>query len=438
MKKEKIEKVKWRVLVFPGGMENGLEIWRSLRYCKEIKLFSAASNVSNHAPYAYKQHFIIPSISKKSWLKELNGIVRKNRIDYIFPANDLIIDALIKARELIDCTVLLPESKTVEITRSKLSTYRLVRKKVRIPKIFAAPDQITNYPVFVKPDKGYGSQGSKKIETASELFDILKNSKDLVIQEYLPGKEYTIDCFTTKENKLLVCEGRERCRIRMGTSMGGRIVKPILNKYFFEVAKAINKLLNLRGAWFFQMKEDAQCELKLLEIDVRIAGTMAINRVRGFNFPLMTIFDASGYTIESMIGKNITEIDRSLRNRFKIKIQYNTVYVDLDDTIVFREKLNLELIRFLYQCVNQKKKIVLISKCLESNPDKYLEKLKIRALFNEVIWLSENDSKAEYILDKSSIFIDDSFSQRKEVFNKCQIPTFDPSMIEGLIDDRSL
>ena len=56
--------------------------------------------------------------------------------------------------------------------------------------------------------------------------------------------------------------------------------------------------------------------------------------------------------------------------------------------------------------------------------------------YYEIIWLKESDSKADYIKSKSSIFIDDSFSQRQEVANRHGIPTFDGSMIEGLFDDR--
>lgn len=50
------------VLVFPGGTEIGLEIWRSLKDCKEIRLYSAGSEVSNHAPYVFARHFNLPSV----------------------------------------------------------------------------------------------------------------------------------------------------------------------------------------------------------------------------------------------------------------------------------------------------------------------------------------------------------------------------------------
>ena len=60
-----------KVLVFPGGTEIGLEIWKSLKDCKDIMLFSAGSNVSNHEPYFFKNHFIVPDVSINNWIEVL-------------------------------------------------------------------------------------------------------------------------------------------------------------------------------------------------------------------------------------------------------------------------------------------------------------------------------------------------------------------------------
>src|SRR5438034_10667059 len=76
----------YNVLVFPGGTEIGLEIQRSLRDCKEVRLFSAGAAVSNHAPYVYADHAIVPSIDDPAWVDALNQVIRERGIDYIYPA----------------------------------------------------------------------------------------------------------------------------------------------------------------------------------------------------------------------------------------------------------------------------------------------------------------------------------------------------------------
>ena len=46
----------------------------------------------------------------------------------------------------------------------------------------------------------------------------------------------------------------------------------------------------------------------------------------------------------------------------------------------------------------------------------------------------KTDDKSKYVSNKSSIFIDDSFAERRNILTKCNIPVFDLDMIESLID----
>src|SRR4026207_2467495 len=83
------------VLVFPGGTEIGLEIQRALCHCKEVRLHSAGQDVSNHAAYVFARDFVVPAITEPNWLESLNQLVEELRIDYIFPAHDDVIVALL-------------------------------------------------------------------------------------------------------------------------------------------------------------------------------------------------------------------------------------------------------------------------------------------------------------------------------------------------------
>ena len=180
------------------------------------------------------------------------------------------------------------------------------------------------------------------------------------------------------------------------------------------------------------MKQDKDGNYKLLAIAPRISGTMATNRVLGINFPLLSIYENEGLELELMINKYCVEIDRALINRYKTNIYYNKVYVDLDDTLIINGKLNTQLVKFLYQSINEDCEIILISKTL-TEIHKTLKTWRIENIFDKIISLKKEDNKADYIDPIDSIFIDDSFSERKSVFKKHRIPTFDSSMIEILI-----
>lgn len=431
------DKLRWRVLVFPAGTENALEIWRALRHCKEVQLTGASSRGSHHGSYVYDDHAIIPRIDEAGCLDELNRAIRSRGIDFILPANDLVIDFLSGQRELLACPVLLPPHETVRLARSKSASLNALRGLLPIPRHFSGIDEVDAFPVFVKPDAMYGGQGALIVHTRAELEQQLARDASLLIQEYLPGQETTVDCFTDRHGRLLFSGARLRARVRMGTSMNAFLLGDDEQLLMHRHAELISTRLGMRGPWFFQMKRDAAGQWRFLETGVRIAGTMALNRVRGVNFPLLAIWDASGADVSIDVQNYHVEIDRCLHNRYRHDISYKTVYVDFDDTLVVHDRLNLEIVRFLFQCVNEGKRIVLISKSLATDKQEMLRRWRIEGLFDEKHWLGEKERKADYILDPNSIYIDDSFSQRHDVALSRNIPTFDASMVELLLDDRS-
>ena len=429
---------KKRVLVFPGGTEIGLEIWKSLRYCKEISLFSAESDVSNHAPYVFQENFIIPDVHQSNWLENLISVIEKHQIKYVFPAHDDVILAVAKNATKIPAQIVSSPLSTCVICRSKSRTYEKFKELMPVPRIYNKPSEVDKFPVFVKPDIGQGSQSASKVENLETLSVLLKNNPNLIISEYLPGKEYTIDCFTDRRKGLLFCGGRERIRIRAGISMSSKPVDNKTSKIFRKTAEVISSELDFHGAWFFQMKIDNSGTLKLMEIAPRISGTMATYRAIGVNFALLSIYENDGTDIVIMPNNYNVQIDRALENSFKHDLKYNKVYVDLDDTLVIDNKINPQLMQFLYQSLNKGCKVVLITKTARKGSiQSILEKFRLGDIFDETIFLRKNESKVDFIEPQGSIFIDDSFSERKAVFDKFNIPTFDCSMIELLLDQRT-
>ena len=424
-------------MIFPGGTEVGMEIYKSLVNCKFINLFSVSSRVVNHAPYIYKDHFYIDDIYSEHWLNQLNEILIDNKIDYIFPANSYVIDKLSKHRSEIKAALILNSNEVLRIVRSKSKTYNELTDIVPVPKIYKSISEIKILPVFVKPDNAYGAQGAEKIDNGDYLSSFFVKKDNYLVMEYLPGDEYTVDCCSDADGKLIFCEGRTRQRVRMGTSMHSEPAGSELNQYFHSIAGQISERIKITGAWFFQMKKDAEGALKLLEVETRIAGTMAFHRTKGINLPLLHFYIMIGHNVDLLPNRFAHIIDRALTNRYSCDLSYDSVYVDLDDTIIVHDKINTELIKFLYQCINENKELILLSKSLQNDKMKYLADRRIADLFDSIIWLDENQSKADFVdKSKNPIFIDDSFSQRKEVSQKLGIPTFDPSMIEILLDDR--
>ena len=123
-------------------------------------------------------------------------------------------------------------------------------------------------------------------------------------------------------------------------------------------------------------------------------------------------------------------MDRDLSTTFKILYDYDRVYVDLDDTLIVENQVNYELISFLYKCMNEGKRLILVTRHAV-DPLLTLEKFKIYNFFDEIIHLDRESNKSDYIYD-NSIFIDDSHSERVKVYKKNNIPVFDVNMIDTL------
>ncbi|NOS88675.1 MAG: ATP-grasp domain-containing protein [Methylococcaceae bacterium] len=422
---------KVNVLVFPCGSEIGLELHRSLRFSKEVKLFGGSSK-SDHGEFVYERHISdIPFVSEPMFLSRINQVITELNIDYILPAHDSVVLQLAESQhkgELL-CPVITSPLETCRIARSKKQTMEFFKGIIRTPYVYKEINQVTEFPVFLKPDVGQGSKGTVFVMSKEEAQFHLAYNQELLILEYLPGAEYTIDCYTDNVGDLIFYGGRQRCRISNGISVN---TKPVVMDGIKDIAITINKHLNMRGMWFFQVKETKDGDLALMEIAPRMAGTMGMYRNLGVNFALMNIYELEGYKIKAMPNAFNIEMDRALCSRFKLNISYKVAYVDFDDCLLIDQKINTYLISFLYQCINEGVQINLLTRHAEEIHSS-LAKYRMEGLFDSVIHLRNGERKSQYIQHEESIFIDDSFSERAEVQSICKIPVFAPDAVESLL-----
>lgn len=157
-------------------------------------------------------------------------------------------------------------------------------------------------PVVVKPPTSNGMRGFRILKEAAwdadrflrdkpdgveislpDLLAILRRGPQwpvLLVTEYLPGPEYTVDAFRGK--KAFVAVPRARMAIRSGITFVAQVEpRGDLEKYTREAAQAIG----LEYAFGFQFKLDAHGIPKVLECNPRIQGTMAASVFAGHNIP---------------------------------------------------------------------------------------------------------------------------------------------------------
>lgn len=423
---------KINVLIFPAGEVNSVELHDALSTCVNIKLFGASST-ERHGAYIFENYTSnIPFIHDTDFIEKFNLFLEKNKIDIIFPTHDTVALYLVKNKSRIKSKIIAGDLRTCEICRSKAKTHDLFEEDNIMPKRYIQRENINDYPVFSKPDIGQGAVGAKIINNAEQLSDI--DLEKCLITEYLPGEEYTVDCLTDKDGILRGVFPRIRSRIMAGICVSGKSIE--ITEEIKSFAEIINSKLNFCGLWYFQIKKNRFGDFKLLEISTRCSGTMCLTRALGVNLPLLSVYISMGYEITLSPNCYNIEVDRTLISRYKIDYHYDNIYIDFDDTIVINNKVHLPAIKFIYQCCNLEKRVVLISR---HNKDIYksLEKFAISpSLFSRIIIINDLDEKYKYISSKSAIFIDNSFIERYKVLNKLNIPVFDVDGIETLLDWR--
>ena len=426
--------MKKNVLVFPSGSEIGLEIHNSLRWANQFCLYGASSFFSNHSKYVYKNYTDeIKNIFDPDFENQLIELVKKYSIDFIFPAHDDVVNKLAEIRKSLPCVVVTSEIETCRICRSKKLTYNFFKKIINTPKSYSKNNPNLKFPLFLKPDIGQGSKGTHIAYNENDINFYLDKDPSLLILEYLPGDEFTVDCFTNKNGELQFVGARKRTRISNGISVDSSV---IFDEKINLIAQKINNNMTFRGVWFFQLKKSTVGSYSLLEIAPRVGGTMSLYRNRGINLPLMSLYDFMDIDVSIIENDFPKNVDRALVNRFDNDIEYAHIYIDLDDTIILNNFVNPFVIMFIYQSLNQGKKIHLLTKHKNDIIDT-LNRFKIaKNIFESIEQIEAHDLKTNYINLFPSIFIDDSFSERSKVKLHHNIPVFDTNQLESLIDWR--
>ncbi|GHV20472.1 carbamoylphosphate synthase large subunit short form [Spirochaetia bacterium] len=420
------------VLVFPAGEQNSIELHDALCSCVNIKLFGASSaGRERHGSYIFENYISgLPLITSPVFLDAFNAILEQNKIDAVFPTHDTVVQYFADNANLIHAKIIGAGKETAAICRDKKKIYETFREYAFIPDTY---EKITHFPVFIKPREGQGAVGAKALFCTEDIPQNI-NLDEYVVCEYLPEEEYTVDCFTDRHGQLLFVSPRSRERLLAGICVSGSTEK--VTAEIKNIAETINSKLRFLGLWYFQIKKDGNEVFKLLEISARTAGTICLTRARGINLPLLSVYAVMGYDVEIPANQYTVMMDRALIARYKINYEYDTVYFDFDDTLIIRGKVNLSAIRFLYQCKNKNKQVILLTRH-EKNIYESMKKYAINEdLFSEIINVGETGKKSAFVNREKAVFVDNAYSERKDVYNVCKIPAFDVDGIEVLMDWR--
>ena len=269
-------------------------------------------------PNAVGRHFVdafetVPFAEDAAYLDEIDALVERYEIDVVLPQTTRETMVLAghpkaavseRAKEANDKVFLLDESDQEDLNTPDWS--------VSSGWDFASMCKVLGYPsnpIVVKPPVSNGSRGVRVLTpdpittdeylnerpgnpqiSLERFLEIVKDDMPrLLVMEYLPGREWTVDCF--RGERMFVAVPRIRHAIRSGITFETEVVRhPELEDQCRRLAEA----LDLKYAFGFQFKEDADGVPNILECNPRIQGTMVASLFAGVNIPWLAVRERSG------------------------------------------------------------------------------------------------------------------------------------------------
>ncbi|MCF8444029.1 MAG: ATP-grasp domain-containing protein [Crocinitomicaceae bacterium] len=221
--------------------------------------------------------------TEEDFIHELLRIIKFEDIHCIIPIHDKEIEIISNYLELIVpyTKIALNNSRINEICNNKLKCSAFI-EDICISPTYYGLDNV-QLPAILKEINGIGSVNIQKIDSRHNL--PLKVEDDFVLQEYISGKEYTVDCFSSYFNEAFKCVVRVRNEIKSGMSTKGTIIShPKIEELCMEI---ISKL-NYKGVANIQFIENEN-DIYFIELNPRFAGGGILTYLNGFNIPAITI-----------------------------------------------------------------------------------------------------------------------------------------------------
>ncbi len=256
--------------------------------------------------YFSDRHYIVPLTTDPKYIPIIRSICFKERIHLLIPTIDDELPLFGSHAESFLATgvrVAVSSARTGAICNDKFltaqffSSHDIPFARTWLPEQLDIPNLI--YPLFLKPRSGRGSVGAHLIASERQLRFYLEEVRDPVVQEYLPGREFTIDLLTDFNGKVISVVPRERLVIRSGVTDRGQTWN---HPPMIRLAVKVARVLEIRGPANIQVKLH-NARATLFEVNPRFSGGIPLTIAAGADFPQWLIEMRCGRRVRPCLGK---------------------------------------------------------------------------------------------------------------------------------------
>lgn len=256
----------------------------------------------------YADHFeLVPKCNEAGYITRLLEICGKYNVSMIIPLYEREFELLNESRSLFESEgvrILLSSQEIIRICNHKRNTAMFFDKYgIMSPRVYEpGGNQDIKYPVIIKPWDGMGSQGVYRARNRRELDFFTGYVPNAMVQEYIEGKEYTIDVLCDFSGNIISIVPRERLEVRAGEVVKSKITK---NSHIIEKVRFLIEQLKKEGQVIgpitVQCFVTDQNEIIFIEINPRFGGGVPLSIQAGVNYGL--------YFKSMLLGEKVSYFD---------------------------------------------------------------------------------------------------------------------------------
>jgi carbamoyl-phosphate synthase large subunit len=268
-----------------------------------------AADPSPLAPAQYAAHhrFAPPLIADPAYVPALRRICDEHGVGAIVPLTDLDIETLAQARadgQLPEALV--PGPETAEATYDKFAAHELLTSLgLPSPPTVLPGEEPDAYPVMLKPRRGSGADSIFKAHDAEEaaFFARYLRDKDPMVQRFMDGPEFSMDCLSDTEGRCLNVIPRSMLESRGGESIKGTVLD---DPELVDLGRRVVEALGVRGPCTVQAFRDKDIGLGITDVNTRFGGAFPAPMyaaLPGRTYPELIVRMARGERVEPHVGE---------------------------------------------------------------------------------------------------------------------------------------
>ncbi len=310
-----------RVLVTGAGGPAAVSVIKSL--CRDPSVCLLAADMDPWAAGLYllppDARTLIPAGLDPGFADAVLARCTALGVDVLIPTVDAEMRPLARARAgyaAAGIELMLAPERALDLTLDKLALAQCCAGHVRVPRTECFDESLDpaswEYPVVLKPRTGSGSRDISVVASAGELA-ALDRSAEFIVQEYLPGEEYSIDVLADTGSHVIAAVPRVRTRVDSGVSVAGRTIHDPELEHFGATVASVTGLTYIANV---QARRDAADRPALLEVNPRAPGALPLTMASGVDMPRLALDSLRGRPVPEHLDFREVAMVRFLEERF--------------------------------------------------------------------------------------------------------------------------